>query len=128
MIQTVSERIARLKRFDEELLYHVKQWRYYPVVKAIQAMRGVRLLVAAGVVSELGDITRFDHARKLMAHLDLVPSEHSTGGKRKIGGLTKTGNSRARRLLIEGAHSYRYAANISTEMQKTSRRFTKTHY
>lgn len=118
MIQTVSERMARLKRLDEELLYHVKQWRYYPVVKAIQAMRGVRLLVAAGVVSELGDLTRFDHARKLMAYVGLVPSEHSTGGNRKLGGLTKTGNSRARRLLIEGAHSYRYAANISTDMQK----------
>lgn len=118
MIQTVDERMKRLSRLDDELLYQVKQWRYYPVVQAIQALRGVRLLVAAGVVSELGDLTRFDHARKLMAYVGLVPSEHSTGGNRKLGGLTKTGNSRARRLLIEGAHSYRFAANISTEMQK----------
>lgn len=118
MIQTVNERMKRLKRLDDELFYHVKQWRYYPVVQAVQALRGVRLLVAAGVVSELGDITRFDHVRKLMAYVGLVPSEHSTGGNRKLGGLTKTGNSRARRLLVEGAHSYRYPANISTEMQK----------
>lgn len=118
MIQTVNERMARLKRLDDALLYQVKRWRYYPVVQAIQALRGVRLLVAAGVVSELGDLTRFDHARKLMAYVGLVPSEHSTGGNRRLGGLTKTGNGRARRLLIEGAHSYRYPANISTEMQK----------
>lgn len=118
MIQTVNERMARLARLDDELLYQVKQWRYYPVVKAIQAMRGVRFLVAAGVVSELGDLTRFDTPRKLMAYVGLIPSEHSTGGRRQLGGLTKTGNSRARRLLIEGAHSYRYAANISTELQK----------
>jgi len=118
MIQTVNERLARLKRLDDELHYQVKQWRYYPLVKAYQAMRGVGLLVAAGVVSELGDLTRFDKPRKLMAYVGLVPSEHSTGGRRKIGGLTKTGNPRARRLLIEGAHSYRYAANISSEMQK----------
>ena len=118
MIQTINERIARLKRLDEELAYHVKLWRYYPVVKALQAMRGVRLLVATGMIAELGDLNRFDHPRKLMAYLGLVPSEHSTGGNRKLGGLTKTGNSRARRLLIEGAHSYRYAANISTELQK----------
>ena len=81
-------------------------------------MRGVRLLVATGVIAELGDLTRFDHPQKLMAYLGLVPSEHSTGGNRKLGGLTKTGNSRARRLLTEGAHSYRYAANISTDLQK----------
>lgn len=118
MIQTVTERLSRLRRLDDELQYQVKQWRYYPLVKAYQAMRGVGLLVAAGVVAELGDLTRFDKPRKLMAYVGLVPSEHSTGGRRKIGGLTKTGNPRARRLLIEGAHSYRYAANISSEMQK----------
>ena len=118
MIQTVNERLDRLRRLDDELQYQVKQWRYYPLVKAYQALRGVGLLVATGVVAELGDLTRFDTARKLMAYVGLVPSEHSTGGRRKIGGLTKTGNPRARRLLIEGAHSYRYAANISSEMQK----------
>lgn len=117
-IQTINERTARLERLDNELSHHVYQWRYYPVVKAIQAMRGVRLLVAAGVVAELGDLTRFDHPRKLMSYLGLVPSEHSSGGKRHIGAITKCGNGRARRLLVEGAHTYRYAANISTDMQK----------
>lgn len=117
-IQTINERIARLERLDNELTHHVYQWRYYPVVKAIQAMRGVRLLVAAGVVAKLGDLTRFDHPRKLMSYLGLVPSEHSSGGKRHIGAITKCGNGRARRLLVEGAHSYRHAANISTELQK----------
>ena len=117
-IQTISERMARLERLDNELTHHVHQWRYYPVVKAIQAMRGVRLLVAAGVIAELGDLSRFDHPRKLMSYLGLVPSEHSSGGKRHIGAITKCGNGRARRLLIEGAHTYRYTANISTDMQK----------
>ena len=117
-IHTITERISRLERLDNELSHHVYQWRYYPVVKAIQAMRGVRLLVAAGVVAELGDLTRFDHPRKLMSYLGLVPSEHSSGGKRHIGAITKCGNGRARRLLVEGAHSYRHAANISTELQK----------
>jgi len=117
-IQTISERMARLERLDNELTHHVHQWRYYPVVKAIQAMRGVRLLVAAGVIAELGDLSRFDHPRKLMSYLGLVPSEHSSGGKRHISAITKCGNGRARRLLIEGAHTYRYAANISTDMQK----------
>ena len=53
-----------------------------------------------------------------MSYLGLVPSEHSSGGKRHLGAITKCGNGRARRLLVEGAHSYRHAANISTELQK----------
>ena len=117
-LHTITERISRLERLDNELTHHVHQWRYYPVVKAIQAMRGVRLLVATGVVAELGDLSRFDHPRKLMSYLGLVPSEHSSGGKRHIGAITKCGNGRARSLLVEGAHTYRYAANISTDMQK----------
>ncbi|QQX82240.1 IS110 family transposase [Shewanella sp. KX20019] len=116
-LQTISERIARLKWLDNELEHHVKKWRYYPVIKAIQALRGVRLLVAAGVIAELGDLTRFDHPRKLMSYVGLVPSEHSSGGKRHVGAITKCGNGRARRLLVEGAHSYRYPAKLSTEMQ-----------
>ncbi|MEM6981996.1 MAG: IS110 family transposase [Pseudomonadota bacterium] len=117
-LQTITERISRLERLDNELTHHVHQWRYYPVVKAIQAMRGVRLLVATGVVAELGDLSRFDHPRKLMSYLGLVPSEHSSGGKRHIGAITKCGNGRARRLLVDGAHTYRYAENISTYRQK----------
>lgn len=117
-IQTIIERMKRLERLVNELENHVKRWRYYPVVKAVQAMRGVRLLVAAGVVAELGDLNRFDHPRKLMSYLGLVSSEHSSGSKRRQGAITKCGNGRARRLLIEGAHSYRYSANISTDLQK----------
>ena len=117
-IQTITERMSRVERLDNELTHQVTSWRYYPVVKAVQAMRGVRLLVATGVVAELGDLNRFDHPRKLMSYVGLVSSEHSSGGKRKLGGITKCGNGRARRLLIEGAHSYRYNANISTELQK----------
>ena len=117
MIITINERIQRLQRLDNELLHQVKNWRYYPVVKAIQAMRGVRLLVALGTIAELGDLRRFDHPRKLMAYLGLVPTENSSGGKTRRGSLTKCGNSRARRLLVEGAHTYKHKANISVEIQ-----------
>ena len=117
-LQIIMERQGRLERLDNELAHQVKSWRYYPVIKAIQAMRGVRLRVAVGVVSELGALTRFDHPRKLMAYLGLVPSEHSSGERIRKGAITKCGNGRARRLLVEGAHSYRYSANVSTELQK----------
>lgn len=116
-IQTIMERQKRLERLDNELEHHVRLWRYYPVVKAIQALRGVRLRVAVGVIAELGDLCRFDHPRKLMAYLGLTPSEHSSGDHKRRGPITKCGNGRARRLLVEGAHSYRYTANVSTALQ-----------
>jgi transposase len=118
MIQTITERIKRVERLVNELMHQANQWRYYPVIKALQAMRGIRFLVAVGTIAELGDLRRFDHPRKLMAYLGLVPKENSSGDNRKQGGITKCGNGRARRLLVEGAHSYKYNANISTELQK----------
>lgn len=123
--QTITERFARLERLNSELSHQVKRWRYYPVVKAIQAMRGVRLVVATGLIAELGDLTRFDHPRKLMSYLGLIPSEHSSSNKRRQGGITKCGNGRARRLLIEGAHSYKHHANVSTELQKRQEQLGK---
>ena len=125
MIQTITERTKRVARLVNELEHQVKQWRYYPVVKAIQAMRGVRMLVAVGTIAELGDLRRFDHPRKLMAYLGLVPSESSSGDKRRLGKITKCGNSRARRLLIEGAQTYKHKANISTELQKRQEGLSK---
>ena len=73
------------------------------------------LVTAATVIAELGDITRFENPRQLMAYLGLVPSEHSSGGTRRQGGITKAGNGTVRRMLIEAAWSYRFLARISRE-------------
>lgn len=118
MIHTLNERTQRLNNLDNELVHIGSQWRFYPVVKAIQAMRGVSLIVAMGLICELGDLTRFDHPSKLMAYIGLVPSEHTSSDKRRLGSITKMGNTRARRLLVEGAHSYRYQPKVSIEMEK----------
>ena len=118
MIQIITERIQREKRLANELFHQVKSWRFYPVVKALQAVRGVRLLIATGIIAELGDLRRFDHPRKLMSYLGLVSKEHSSADNRRLGGITKCGNGRARRLLVQGAHTYKHKANISTELQK----------
>src|SRR5689334_18556380 len=74
------------------------------------------LVAAATLVAELGDITRFANPRQLMAYLGLVPSEHSSGGTRRQGGIAKAGNGAARRMLIEAAWSYRFPARISREL------------
>jgi transposase len=90
-------------------------WSLAPVVHALQALRGIALVSAATLVAELGDVTRFTNPRQLMAYLGLVPAEHSSGGTRRQGGITKAGNGAARRMLIEAAWSYRFPARISRE-------------
>ena len=95
----------------------MKGWRLYPVVEAIQALRGVELTGAVILMTELGDLTRFDTPRKLMSYLGLTPSEYSSGARRRQGGITKAGNSHARRALVEGAWAYRYPAKVSRHLQ-----------
>ena len=73
------------------------------------------------VVAELGDLTRFDNPRQLAAFVGLTPSEHSSGPKRRMGGITKAGNSRARRVLVEGAWSYRFPAKVSAQVRLCKR-------
>lgn len=87
-----------------------------PVVAALQAMRGVALVAAVTVVAEVGDFRRFANPRQLMAYLGLVPSEHSSGGSVRRGGITKAGNALARRVLIEGAWTYRMSARVSRKI------------
>ncbi|RZQ51624.1 IS110 family transposase [Pseudoalteromonas phenolica] len=125
MLHTIDERMRRLARLVNELEHQVKQWRYYPVVKAIQAMRGIRFLVAASLIAELGDLRRFDTPRKLMKYLGLTPKEESSGDHRRLGKITKCGNGRARRLLIEGAHAYKHPPKVSTEIQKRQEMLSK---
>jgi len=94
-INTVTESAARLKRLVDEIDHNVKLWQMYPVVEALMAMRGVRMVVAVTIVSELGDITRFKPPSQLMSYLGLTPSEYSSGQRQKRGCITKTGNHHA---------------------------------
>ncbi len=73
--------------------------------------------VAIAFLAELGDLSRFENPRQLLAYLGLTPSERSTGESVKRGGITKAGNTRARRLLIEAAWSYRFPPRVSKDMQ-----------
>jgi transposase len=112
-VQDAEARLDRLTRQIEELL---PSWSMAPVVTALQAMRGVALVVAVTVVAEVGDFRRFANARQLMAYLGLVPSEHSSGATIRRGGITKAGNVLARRVLIEGAWTYRMQARVSRKL------------
>jgi transposase len=117
-VRAVDEQVDRLHRLEAELLERGPAWRLYPVVQALQALRGVQWLVAITVVAELGDLTRFDSPRQLAAFVGLIPSEYSSGPARHQGGITKAGNGRARRALIEGAWAYRHPAKVSEHIQR----------
>jgi transposase len=117
-VRSCSERVERMTEQIRQLAEH---WRMRPVVEAIQALRGVSLIVATTTVAELGDLTRFDNPRKLMAYLGLVPSEHSSGATVRRGGITKTGNGHARRMLVEAAWSYRLPARVSRRLHERQR-------
>jgi transposase len=107
-VRAVSEHTERLQRLAAELQTLVQTWRWLPVVEAIQALRGVQFTAAVILSAELGDLSRFDNPRHLMSYLGLIPNDHTTGEHRRQGGITKTGNSHARRALSEGAWVYRY--------------------
>jgi len=117
-VRAVDEQVDRLQRIEAELQALAPQWHRYPVVEALQALRGVQWVVALTVVAELGDLTRFDSPRQLGAFVGLIPSEYSSGASRRQGGITKAGNGRARRALIEGAWAYRHPAKVSQHIQK----------
>jgi transposase len=112
-VDVITDAQDRLERLDAQLAELVQSWSMAPVVTAFQALRGVSFIVAVTFVSEVGDVRRFDTPRQLMAFLGLVPSERSTGETVKRGGLTLAGNRRARRVLVEGAWSYRYPARVT---------------
>jgi transposase len=116
-VRAVQEHTDRLQRLEQELQEHVKAWRLYPVVEALQALRGVQFTVAVTLVAEMGDLTRFDSPRELMKCLGLIPSEYSSGDQRRQGPITKAGNTHARRVLVEGAWAYRYPAKVSRHLQ-----------
>jgi len=91
---------------------------FWPVIEGLMALRGVDLLTAVRIMAEIGDLHRFSGAPQLMAYLGLVPSERSSGGSKKRGGITKTGNSHVRRVLVESAWTYRHPARKSTLLQR----------
>ncbi len=89
-------------------------WSLSPLVEALRALRGLDTISAVSFVAAVGDLGRFENPRRLMAYLGLVPSEHSSGERIRRGGITKTGNREARRMLVEAAWSYRYPPRVST--------------
>jgi transposase len=117
MMLAIRQAQERLTRLEEAIRAAVQDWSLSKVVTALMAMRGIDLISAATFLAEVGDLSRFQTPRQLMAYLGLVPSEDSTGDTIKRGSITKTGNRRARRMLLECSWSYQHPARVGRAKQ-----------
>ena len=116
--RAASQRVADM---TAQMTRALPRWSLAPVVEALVALRGIDKLAAMVLMAELGDISRFESPRQLMAFLGLVPSEHSSGSRRRQGAITKTGNSHARRMLVECAWSYRFPARQTMHLKRKAK-------
>jgi transposase len=112
-IEAVRLGEQRRDRVDGFLRAQIPTWSLFPLVQNLGALRGLDTIASAGLAAAIGDPSRFASAPDFMAYLGLVPSEHSSGPKRRMGAITKSGDVHARTLLIEAAHSYRFPARIA---------------
>jgi transposase len=124
-VQAVQEAAERLERLAKAIEAQLAGWRWRPVVEALQALRGVQAIHAVRIVAELGDFQRFESPRKLMAYLGLIPSEDSSGPRRRQGSITKAGNSSARRAMVEAAQAYAHPARVSWVIARRQTRLAK---
>jgi transposase len=112
-IEAVRLSEQRRARIEGYLRAQIPSWSLFPLVQNLCAFRGLDMIASAGLAAAIGDPSRFATAPDFMAYLGMVPSEHSSGPKRRIGSITKAGDVHARTLLIEAAHSYRLPARIA---------------
>ena len=118
MLLAVRQAQERIERLEQAIRAAVPDWSLAEVVTALMAMRGIDLISATTFLAEIGDLSRFRTPRELMAYLGLVPSEDSTGDTVKRGPITKAGNRRARRILVECSWSYRHPPRVGKEKQE----------
>lgn len=123
-VDAVKEAQARIDSLDQQLQHILTGWSLEPQTRAVMALRGVDTLTAVTTMAELGDITRFDSPRQLMAFVGLVPSEHSSGPRTQRGAITKAGNGHVRRVLTEAAWCYRHPARKTAVLQRRAEQTT----
>lgn len=109
---------VRVQELDRQLAQIAQAPPYREAVGRLRCFRGIDTLSAMIIMTELHEIRRFRSARALMAYLGLVPSEHSSGERRRRGAITKTGNRRLRRILIEAAWHSRHRPAVGKALRQ----------
>ena len=110
--------LARRERLDRLIAEQARDEQWAALVGRLRCMRGIDTLTAVGLIAEIGDFSAFKHPKQLASFLGLVPSEQSSGERRRQGSITKAGSSHARRLLIEAAWHYRRRPAVSLTLRR----------
>jgi len=100
-VNYLKEQISYLKSLEEELASWSTHDRYKSKHDALIGLRGIKTLSAMSIITDVGDVKRFSHPKKLASYLGLDIQEYSSGGKERKGGITKMGNKRLRTILVE---------------------------
>ena len=116
-VEHMAERVIRLEHAITEAVKQASP-EIQQVVRGLQAMRGIAQISAVTIAAELGNISRFESARQLMAYSGAVPSENSSGKRTRRGSITKTGNAHLRRIAVEAAWSYRLRPCVGPALRK----------
>ena len=124
-IDAVKAATRRVAEMTDQMMQALSCWSLGPIVDSLVALRGIDKIAAMVLLAELGDISRFASPKQLMAYLGLVPSEHSSGGRRRQGAITRTGNGHARRMLVESAWSYRFPARQTMHLKRKAQHATE---
>lgn len=110
----VDQLLDHLKALDMQVLNlegKIKAWhRESELSRRLEQIPGIGPVTASALVATIGDAKAFENARQLAAWIGLVPRQHSTGGKAKLLGISKRGDTYLRTLLIHGARSAILAA------------------
>jgi transposase len=109
---TLEQALTRQAELDREIEALAQAEPYREPVGWLRCFRGVDTLSAMILLAEIGDFRRFQRPRELMAYLGLVPSEYSSGDRERRGALTKSGNTHARRVLVEAPWHYRHRPGL----------------
>jgi transposase len=117
-LASVEAMVIRRDELERRISELVPGSPWSELVPRLRCLRGIDTLSAVGLCAEVGDFERFARPGQLMSYLGLVPSEHSTGEKRRLGAITKSGSRHARRLLVEAAWHYRLGPRPSRELAK----------
>jgi len=106
-VEHAAERIVRLERAIDAAVESVPEG-LRALIAGLQCLRGVAKVAAVTLVSELGQLSRFAHARQLMGYAGMVSREHSSGERIRRGAISKAGNAHLRRIVTEAAWNYRH--------------------
>lgn len=115
-LNAMEQALSRREQLDQQIQDLLSEWSLAPLVYALQSLRGIAIVIAVTFVAEVGDISRFQHPKQLMAFLGLVPGEHSSGRKVRSRGITKSGKAIVRSLLFEAAWNYTRSPKVGAYM------------